>query len=151
MGCCSTFSLLVTLAFTGGFAAMIGVGATSESLSRNTAVGLVTGGSVCLVWSLVYLGVALGYSVCGSQSLDNTFLNYMSLHSERSWYFVTSCVCLGILSGITSIVLIAVGAAKSNTGLWAAGLANFLYTLVTGLVFIMMTFCCCTIGYSVGR
>lgn len=151
MGCCSTFSLLTTLAFTGGFAAMVAVGATSDSLPRHTASGLVTAGSVCLVWSLGYLFIALCYSIQGAHTVDNTIINYLHLRSERSWYFVMGGVFLGLLSMIASIVLIAAGAASGNTGMWAAGLANFLYTLVSFGIFILMTFCCCTIGYSVGR
>lgn len=148
MGCCSTFSLLITLAFTAGFAAMVGIGATNKSLPRHTANGLVCAGSVCLVWSLIYLGIAFGYSTCGENAVDNTFYKYMHLKSERSGNFVVASVCFSILSFIASIVLIAVGGAKQNTGMWAAGVANLGYTLVTGMLFIFLTCCCCTIGHA---
>lgn len=151
MGCCSTCTLLITLAFTGGWIALVAVGATNGSLPHHVRTGMVSAGGVCLGWSLVYLIVALAQSMCGSNSVDRGFAAWLGLRREKSWCFVVTSICLGIASVIVSIVLISIGGTRNSSAMWAAGVANLGYTLVTGTIFLFLTCCYCITEHSVGH
>lgn len=146
MGCCSATWFLICLSFTSVYVFMIVYGKTHGGLDNDTADSLVAAGSVCLAWSMFYLVTAFLLLVSG-QGL-NTYARYMSLRTTESGWFVTTVLIVTAVGFVTSLVIIPVGATKGIQALWAAGLANLLYSVFTGVLMIAASCCCMVLTHG---